>query len=50
MNRFAVALDETPAFADALIATTGDIAPVRSLAGAPLASLGVALLGQGSTR
>lgn len=50
MNRFAVALDDAPAFADALIATTGDIAPVRSLAGAPLASLGLALLGHGSIR
>lgn len=50
MNRFTAALDEAPAFADALIATTGDIAPVRSLAGAPLASLGAALLGHGSPR
>ena len=46
MRRFTIALNDAPAFADALIATTGDLAPVRSLAGAPAASLGLALLRQ----
>lgn len=49
MDRFAGALDDVPTFADAIIATTGDIAPVRSLARAPVASLALALLKRGIT-
>lgn len=44
MNRLVPALERTPSFADALVATTGDIAPVRSLAGPPLAALGHAFV------
>ena len=46
MNRFTRAIDRTPAFADALVGVTGDIAPVRALAGRPLVDLGAALLSQ----
>ncbi|HEX6642821.1 MAG TPA: hypothetical protein VF215_17015, partial [Thermoanaerobaculia bacterium] len=42
MNACARAIDRAPRFADALVAVTGDIAPVRSLAGRPLMALGAA--------
>lgn len=50
MNRFAVALERTPSFADALIATTGDLTPPRALAGPPLAELSLALFRMGMSR
>lgn len=44
MNRWTRLIDDAAPFADALVAVTGDLVPVRTLAGEPLLSLGGALI------
>jgi flavin-dependent dehydrogenase len=44
MDRFTRAIDATPAFAETLIAVTGDLMPARRLAGRPLGAMAMAFL------
>ena len=46
MNRASRAIGRAPAFGDALVAVTGDIAPARSLLGRPLLELGAGVVTQ----
>ncbi|HEX6589570.1 MAG TPA: NAD(P)/FAD-dependent oxidoreductase [Longimicrobiales bacterium] len=46
MNRVSRAIGRAPAFGDALVAVTGDIAPARSLFGRPLLDLGAGVVSQ----